>query len=283
LEIIDIHPHVISADTARYPYDPVGGKMSDWAKERPVTCEELLAFMDAAGIGRAAIVHSSTTYGYDNSYAADCVAAHPERLAFVGAVDVRAPDAPERITYWVRERGMAGLRIFAAGSTMDENSGEWLDDPKTFPAWACARDLGISVCVQMRAKEFPRLRTLLDRFPEIKVLIDHFAHAPTADGPPYEQAREFFDLAKRPNVYLKLTERVFTNTTKGNATTESFLRRTVAEFGSDRIAWGSNFPASEGSLQELLDLAVRGIAFLPESDRAAIMSGTARTLYPVLD
>src|SRR5665213_239138 len=83
LEIIDIHPHAISHDQIRYPFAPVGGKMSVWAKERPVDGDELAASMDKAGIRRAVIVHASTAYGYDNSYVADVVAAHKDRFCYV--------------------------------------------------------------------------------------------------------------------------------------------------------------------------------------------------------
>ena len=43
---IDIHPHVISKDEERYPRAPLGGKQSDWSRERPVGAEEMLAAMD---------------------------------------------------------------------------------------------------------------------------------------------------------------------------------------------------------------------------------------------
>jgi predicted TIM-barrel fold metal-dependent hydrolase len=279
---VDIHPHVIATDEKRYPFNPVGGKMSVWSKERPVDCDGMLAWMDKAGIRRSVIVHASTAYGYDNSYAADSANAHPDRFRFVGAVDVTAADAPERLAYWVKDRGMVGFRIFAAGSTMDEGSGEWLDDPKTFPAWEKARELGLPVCVQTRFKSFPALRKLLDRFPDVKVILDHFAHPPVDDGPPYAAAQAFFDLASYPNLYLKLTERNFHDLTKGKANTRSFIEKTIAAFGTARVAWGSNFPSSEGSLVELLDLAKRELAFLPEKDRQQIFSETALALYPSL-
>ncbi len=282
MELLDIHPHAIAADEKRYPFNPVDGKMSVWAKERPVTGEQLLAAMDDAGVSRAAIVHASTAYGYDNSYAADCAAAHPDRFRYVGAIDVTAPDAADKLSYWVKERGMVGFRIFAAGSTMAEDSGAWLDDPKTFPAWERAHELAIPICVQTRFTNLNRLRTLLERFPHVNVILDHFAHPPVEDGPPYAAAQPFFDLARYKNLYLKLTERIFHDLGKGKADPRSFLQKTVEGFGSDHIAWGSNFPSSPGTLPELRDLAIREAAFLPERDRIAIFSGTAKNLYPSL-
>src|SRR5690348_10069091 len=116
-KIFDIHPHIISADTDRYPVSPLGGKRSEWSSHRPVDFEALVAGMDEAGIDKAAIVHSSTTYGYDASYLADAIAGHHDRFTGVFSVDVNAPDAPEKIRYWVG-RGLTGLRLFAVGSTV---------------------------------------------------------------------------------------------------------------------------------------------------------------------
>ena len=76
-EIIDIHPHIVSADTARYPIAPHKGHRSNWSATRAITFEQLIAEMDEAGVAKAAIVHSSTTYGHDNSYVADSVATQP--------------------------------------------------------------------------------------------------------------------------------------------------------------------------------------------------------------
>ena len=78
--IVDIHPHIVSPDTLRYPVTPIGGTRSEWSKERSVTIDELIAAMDEAGVDKAAIVHSSTTYAFNNAYVVDAVAAHPRRF-----------------------------------------------------------------------------------------------------------------------------------------------------------------------------------------------------------
>src|SRR5476649_3091588 len=114
---IDIHPHIIASDTARYPLSPLGGHQSDWSRTRPVSMEQLIAAMDQAGVQKAAIVQASTCYGHDNSYVADAVAAYPERFTGVFSVDVLATDAPERMRYW-RGKALTGLRLFTFGSTM---------------------------------------------------------------------------------------------------------------------------------------------------------------------
>ncbi len=278
--IIDIHPHIITTDTARYPNAPLGGKKSDWATARPTTTEQMIASMDKAGVAKSALVQASTCYGHDNSYVADAVAAHPDRFTGVFSVDVLAPDAPEKIRYWVG-RKLTGMRLFTAGSTMP-NQANWVDDPRSFPAWQCASELGIPVCMQMTAKAIPQLIHLLERFPSVPVILDHLARPSVEDGPPYAAAASLFKLARYKNLYLKLTPPVFIEARRGKATTESFFGKLVSEFGASRMAWGSNFPASEGALAEILADAQAGLSMLSPQDREWIFSKTALTLYPVL-
>src|SRR6202161_3360482 len=116
---IDIHPHIIADDPTRYPLAPLGGHQSDWSRTRPVTTAQMIAAMDTAGVTKSALVQASTCYGHDNSYVADSVAAHPSRFTGVFSVDVLAPDAPEKIRYWI-SRNLAGMRLFTAGSTMSQ-------------------------------------------------------------------------------------------------------------------------------------------------------------------
>ncbi len=279
-QLIDIHPHIICADTARYPLAPLGGKRSQWSQHRPVDFEHLIAGMDQAGIDKAAIVHSSTTYGYDNSYLADAIAGHHDRFTGVFSVDVRAADAPERIRYWV-SRGLSGLRLFAAGSTV-KASQDWIADPVTFPAWKCCMELRIPVAISMRQEGLPYLVDVIARFPDVRIVLDHLLHAPMTDGPPYKAAAGLFAMARHPNVYLKLTSAIIRRSREGLATPESFFGQLLSSFGSARIAWGSNFPAVEGTLADLVADARATLSFLAAAQQENIFWRTAIELYPAL-
>ena len=157
--IVDIHPHIVSADPNRYPITPLGGIRSEWSKRRSVTFEELIAAMDEAGVNKAAVVHSSTTYGYDCSYLADSVALRPDRVTGVFSVDMMAADAPDKIRYWAKERKLGGLRLYTSGLTLTEQS-TWMSDPKVFPGLECAYELGLAVCVSLRPAGVPHLMVL---------------------------------------------------------------------------------------------------------------------------
>ena len=277
---IDIHPHIIASDKKRYPLAPLGGHQSDWSRLRPVTVDQMIAAMDEAGVDKSAIVQASTCYGHDNSYVADAIAAHPNRFTGVFSVDVLAPDAPERMRYWFG-RGLTGIRLFTIGSTM-QTQADWIDDPRVYPAWETAGELGIPVCMQMSRQALPQLVSLLNRFPHVTVILDHLARPVLADGPPYAAAADLFGLARFATVHLKVTPRTFAECRNGKATPETFFAKLVGEFGASRIAWGSNYPASEGPLENLLAVARASVGCLPPSDQDWIFAKTAQCLYPAL-
>jgi predicted TIM-barrel fold metal-dependent hydrolase len=280
MDIIDIHPHIISDDEVRYPPSPLFGKRSDWSQERPCTVASLISAMDEAGVAKAAVVHSSTTYGFDNRYVVDGCNQHPGRLAAVGSVDMLADNVQAVIRGW-QGQGLAGLRIFTGGSTKDFDPSE-LDDPRSFRAWEILADLKLPMCIQTGPIGLPKVTVLARRFPAVNIILDHLGRPEVQDGAPYAQAGSLFALADLPNIHLKLTPRIFGDVKKGQASAETFFPSVVQAFGAHRMAWGSNFPTSPGTLQEILATAQAGLACLSEADRSWIFGRTAQQLYPAL-
>ena len=279
-QVIDVHAHVIASDSVRYPLNPLSGHQSEWSRDRPVSAEQMIRDMDDAGICRMSLVQASTCYGDNNSYVADAVAAYPDRFSGVFSVSLTAPDAIANITHW-RRRGLKSLRVFIAGHTASDQSAR-LDDPRSFPTWAFAQEHGIPINVQLRADGLVQLEVLLREFPRAVVFLDHFARPVLTDGDPYAQAASLWALAHHENLFFKYTTHNVRESAITPATQTSFVKRMVAEFGAQRIAWGSNYPASKGSLSGLLDEALMATADLSEADRDWIFAGTAQTVYPEL-
>jgi predicted TIM-barrel fold metal-dependent hydrolase len=178
-------------------------------------------------------------------------------------------------------RGLTGLRLFTGGSTAAFDP-SWIDDRRSFPAWQLASELGVSVCLQTDAGGLAQVAGLAKRFPTVKILIDHFGRPDLSDGAPYKKAAAHFALAPFENIYFKLTPRTFIDDLKGDATAETLFPRLVEEFGAHRLAWGSNFPASEGSLSANLDRAKQCLSVLSAEDQDWIFAKTAQSLYPAL-
>jgi len=278
--IIDIHPHVIATDTARFPLAPLGGTQSTWSRERPTSYQQMIAAMDAAGVAKSAIVQASTAYGHDNAYVAEAIAAYPKRFTGVFSVDMLAPDAIEKMRHWIF-RGFSGMRLFTTGSTMPGQA-TWFDDPRSYPAWEYAGAAGLPVCMQMTPQGFPQLRVLMERFPKVRIILDHLARPALVDGPPFAADRPFFDLARYPQVFLKVTPINVEPKDWGKASPETFFRAVINAFGASRVAWGSNFPATAGPLFDILKTARGAFAFASPAEREWIFGRTAQALYPSL-
>jgi len=274
--IIDTHVHIVAPNQRRYPRKLAPGN-SDWVIDMPG--EAMLALMGEAGIDRAMLVQAHTAYEYDNSYVADVAIEHPERFVSVCIVDPTRPDAPEQLTYWVKERGVRGLRLFPAA----EQEARWLDDPRTFPLWERAEALDIPVCVCLRFRQLARLRTVIERYPQVRVALDHLGAPRLEDGFPYENAALLFDLVKLGNVYLKFSSVNLYAAAKGKSTPKEFFERLLDVFGARRLMWGSNFPNTyDRSLKEQLALAFDELPFVTETDRRWLFADTARSLWPML-
>ena len=276
--IVDTHCHIISDDPRRFPaLDPMGGKQSDWSKERPVNSHQMAQYMKDAGVSKSVLVQASTCYGHDSSYVVQGTQDHPEAFVGVFSVDFLDPTAIDQVQHWTQQ-GLSGLRLFIAGHTAQDTTKK-LDDPKAFELWDLLSSQQIPVCVQIRSNGLPALQNVLTRFPKAIVLLDHFARPEMQDGPPYANANSLFELAKFENLYFKLTTHIVRDSKLGLSDSQSFFKKVVDAFGAKRIAWGSNFPANTGSLKEHLIEALSAAEKLPLSDQEWIFSKTAHQLY----
>ena len=196
--LIDTHCHVIATDTKKYPLAPLFGKQSTWSAEHELDYPDMVKADIEAGVGKAVLVQASSAYAFDNSYVSDAVAAHPERFTGVFSIDVVAPDAVAKMKHWIG-KGLTGMRIFTSGSTHAAQE-TFFADEKAMPVWQYASDQDLSVCMQMRVVGLPLLEEkIVRRFPKARIILDHFARAEAADGPPFPSAAPLWALSKYPN------------------------------------------------------------------------------------
>ena len=154
-----------------------------------------------------------------------------------------------------------------------------IDDPAIDACYGLAADLGIAVVSNVTIDKFEQLENVLKRFPQTRHVVDHLGGADFSNG--FDATKPLFDLAKYPNLYLKVSSRNFTKARdEGNA--DTVFPRLVAEFGANRLAWASNYPANKGTLGDLLALAREGLHSVGQGDRDWVLGKTALELYPVL-
>jgi hypothetical protein len=113
--IIDAHTHVVSSDKAKHPLDP-GAR--GWSTEVSNNVDDLIMEVDRAGVACVTLVQPNGTYGLDNSYQCDSANQYAPRTVAVGVLDPAAPDAADKLSYWVNEYGMKGVRLQSQANPM---------------------------------------------------------------------------------------------------------------------------------------------------------------------
>jgi len=274
--IVESHCHIISPDQQKYPRD-LGPNPGSWVRD--LSAEEFIALNDAAGVERAILVQAFGAYRYDNRYVADVVAAYPRRFVGVCIVDALRPDATQTLDFWVKERGIRGLRVV----TWTEPE-LMLDDPRLDPLWQCACELHIPVCVLTNFPQVSRLRRVLEHFEQLRVALDHLGLPRLDDGPRFSSAQALFDLAKFPNFHGKFSSWTITAAAKNGApAVVDFFRHLVDAFGAQRLMWGTNFPASnDRSYQGFVAYALGQLSFLASDEQRWIFGETSLSLWPML-
>jgi L-fuconolactonase len=278
---VDTHTHIISPDTASYPAAPLGGHRSTWSQERPTDIDGLLRQADAAAVDHLVVVQASTVYGFDNSYVADQLARHRDRVSGVCSVDFLSPKVLDDLHHWIDERGFSGVRIRAAdGTTAVPTPGRGLDDERMAPVWQFLSDRRVPVCIQMHAQHAPILATLLQQYPGLTAILDHAGRPQLGDDAAlYPSAAGLPGLSETGRVFVKLTPPAVLRAQREAGSAAPLVHALVQEFGAANVLWGSNFPASDGTLAELFDLVKAQLPPLGDADLELIAGGTAARVY----
>jgi len=273
--IVDTHVHVVAADKERYPLRPTGISL-DWFREAPVTVEDFLELMTAAGVDRAVLVQPMSAYGFDNRYVIDAARAHSELLASVVIVDT--VDDPAHRLRAMADQGVSGVRLFAIGNPTLSR----LDDPNALGLWEVAAERDLPVVVTILSSQLPEVRTMLERFPEVTVALDHCGFPDLSDGPPYVKAADLFELATLPNLCLKASCHLLEQA-EATGDPRDLVDQLAAVFGADRLLWGSDYPQThDRSYSALVEMGRTACSRLSPADQRGFLGENALRLWPRL-
>lgn len=276
--IVDTHTHVVARDQSRYPLQPPGVPgIGNWFHEAPVPVEQLLAEMAGAGVDRAVLVQAFSAYGTDNSYVTAAAQQHAGACVSVCIVDIDA-GAPARLQALAEQHGTSGVRMFAIGN----RSLTRLDDPAAAPVFAVARERELRVVVTILAPQLAELRAVLQRHPDMPIVLDHCGFPDLTGGAPFDEASSLFELAAFPNLHLKVSSHLLENAeTVGDP--RDFFDRLAAEFGTGRLLWGSDYPQThDRPYAALVDLGRRACERRSAREQQAFLGENALRLWPGL-
>lgn len=266
--IIDPHVHVWVNDP-RYP----------WAKEttnppkKDATPEMLLDLMKANHVARTVLVQV-ITYRWDNRYVADALKKYPRWFKGVCRVNPEDPAAPDALSKLV-EQGFRGVRI----SPTADASGDWIHGPLMPPLWERAQSLKVPMQVYTSIGRIPEVGRLIERYPDLDVIIDHMAECPV-DQP--RELDELIALARYPRVFVKISHTwSLSKQLYPWLDAQEHVKRLYAAYGPRRLMWATDWPVCEETTvySKTLSVVRDDMKFLNDEDKTWILSKTIERIW----
>ncbi len=232
--------------------------------------ERLEKDMSEAKVDRVVLV--PTTHGFKNDaaganeYSFAVAHAQPHRFAVMALIDPERPDGPATLAGMMKRPGMKGLRLHLARQRYDAM--DWI--------WPEAVRLGMPVAIFAGRGSFERLLPILERYPDLSVLLDHVAVP--AEGPdPFAEFEKVLGLARHKNVVVKVSALTrYSKEAYPFRDLHKYIRRLYETFGPQRLAWGSDYSthANRATYREVVDLLRVECDFLSVLDREWILDKT---------
>jgi predicted TIM-barrel fold metal-dependent hydrolase len=275
--IVDSHLHVWDGTAAGLDAGPM---KIGYSAQATASVELFMDYMDEAGVARAVFVQP-WFYHWDNSYMARCVRRFPERFRGVCVLDPRGPAAAAALRRW-RGEGVTGIRLRPLRAGEDPRPEPWLATDETWPLWEAIADTGTVACVLHAGPDLGRLPAVLERFPSVRVVVDHLNNPDPSGGPGQPAFRALLALAPWRQVHVKLSGfHHWCGERYPYRDGMPFVEAAVRAFGAGRCMWGSDFPhvlAGCGYVRSR-HLLPREATFLSAQELDLVMGGTAERLW----
>lgn len=235
---------------SRYPNDPLPPYLQN---------------LQSRGIDRAVFV-APEPYGDDPTLVLDCLRRTPaDRFKGTSLFYPRDADSPRKLAALVKREP----RIVSTRFHKIQGNSRYMEsfaDPGVRALWKQAADLGLVIELHIGPQFGIQVAEAIAAVPGSKVLIDHIAEPQTGNAIDYGS---ILDLAKLPNVYIKLSE--LNTMAKDPPYFESLLpltSRIIKEYGPDRIVWSGGSP-------RIAEVHMKGYS---QADVAKVRGGNLRRL-----
>jgi L-fuconolactonase len=240
---------------------------------------DLAPLRERAGVSRTVVVQAAQSVD-ETRYLLDMARDEASIAGVVGWVPMLDADAPALIAELAREPKFKGVRPMLQ-DLPDDN---WIANPALKPAVDAliASDLAFDALIF--ARHVDALTTFIERFPQLRVVVDHGAKPPIRDGSAGWQvwADGITRLGGFPHVHCKLSG-LATEAAQGwtEATLRPYVDHLLAAFGAKRLMWGSDWPVLNLNGDYLLwhSVATLLLAQLSDAGRDAVFGDNATDFY----
>lgn len=275
IRVVDAHQHFWDLSDGGYPW--LGPEFGAIHRSFGVADVEPLAA--AAGVDDVVLVQADDTLA--DTEAMIRIADAWSRVAGIVAW---APLADATALDGVLERYASDPRIVGIRHLMhDEPDADWVigDAVGTGLARLATEGLSFDV-VAVLPRHLEHVPTLATRHPSLRIVVDHLAKPGIAAEEWQPWAELIAAAASFPNVTAKISG---LDTASGDRYTVPaigpYLDHALEHFGADRLMFGSDWPVNllAQGYERWWSTVVELVAPLSAAERAAILGGTARSVY----
>jgi L-fuconolactonase len=264
--IVDAQVHLWKAESEDWKWVP-GMKPQ---MPEPFTVEKLVPLMDQAGVSRVVVVPPSWP-GDRNDYGLEVARRYPDRLAVMGRVALKNPQAAATLlSKWREQPGMLGVRLTFLGATQT-----WLADGTADWFWPEAEKVEIPIMFLTDGQN-AQLASVAERYPRLQLIADHMGIGGNTpkDGRIADAVSQTASLAKYPNVSVKLSA-------APNYSSEAYpfrdftphIKRLFEAYGPKRCYWGSDMTNGydKATYAQRITHFTEELPFLSEEDKDWVM------------
>lgn len=262
--IVDSQVHIWGANTPERPWP----QRAEAQRPVPLTHEDLLREMDAAGVDRVVIVPPSWE-GDRNDLAIAAHLAHPGRFATMGRLDPQDPAGRGAIARWRAQPGMLGLRFtFHIPQLVPLITEGHMDR-----VWGEAEEAGVPIYVLVPHALAPLIDDVAARYPGLRLVMDHLGlNSKQRDAEAFAEFDKLLALAKRPNIAAKVSALpCYTNDRYPYRSLHPYVRQAYDAFGPQRMFWGTDLSRSPIPYRQHVTMFTEEMAWLTPEDKAWIM------------
>ncbi len=238
---------------------------------------DLAPILARHGIGRTILVQAAPTLA-ETAFLLDIARTTPFVAGVVGWVDFDAPDAPDVVARLAGDPRLVGLRPMV----QDIDDDDWLARPSHAPVFEAMIAHGLVFDALVLPRHLPRLARVLERHPELAVVVDHGAKPAIREAAIDAWRAGMSAVATHPRTCCKLSGLV-TEAPAGAGldVLAPYVDTLLALFGPGRLLWGSDWPVVElgGGYDRWRALALAALAGLSPAARADVLGGTAERVY----
>jgi L-fuconolactonase len=280
-ELIDSHQHLWVMSERNYDWiKPSYGVLYD-----DFTPERLEPEITSSGVTGSVLVQAADSYE-DTFYMLEVAHKLDFVRGVVGFIPLDRPaEAIRALKIFSKDKFFKGVRNLTHNyaDAKYESDDAWILRPKVLETLAAVEESGLVFdYVAVNEAHLANVSILADKFPKLKIVIDHFAKPNIAGQIMEPWATQMTGLAKFKNVYGKFSGlNTASNPDWSVADWQPYVDHMVHSFGADRIMMGGDWPVITlmNNYVDIWKAQVTSIEKYSEKDQQWIRSKTAIEVY----